>query len=228
MQLLCTPPPGGLPVPYEQMHSELPSLRATFEAWHLGGATSGRDALDMREYCLSARMLSSASLHLLYEIASQFVDDLPVHVYSHEASYSAVETQALLPKNVLVLKTVSVDMAGRLLLWTSVGEQRLSLGQRRAVAESLGLPLRAAKHCSINPLTCNPEKEFAMLPGMVSPFLPPFRPGRLAALVLVRWPSEWEGQDKEVAISLSLRESLVLPLRCFYVILRQYATRAYI
>ncbi len=66
-----------------------------------------------------------------------------------------------------------------------------------------------------------------MLPGMVSPFLSPLRPSRLAAVVQVSWPEAWEDQDKAVGVSLSLFESLILPLRCFRAILRQYAKRAY-
>src|SRR2546423_2514135 len=40
-----------------------------------------------------------------------------------------------------------------------------------AYSTLLGLPRRAAKECSINPVTCCSEKEFAMLAGMVSPLL---------------------------------------------------------
>jgi hypothetical protein len=72
-----------------------------------------------------------------------------------------------------------------------------------------------------------PEEEFGMLPGMVSPFLPPFHPSRLAAVVHVAWPADWEEQGKEVGVSLSLFESLILPLHCFRTILRQYAAQAY-
>lgn len=102
-----------------------------------------------------------------------------------------------------------------------------TLEQRRSVAEALGLPRRAAKQCSTNPATCRPEEEFGMLSGMVSPFLPPFHPSRLAAVVHVAWPAAWEVQGKVVGVSLSLFESLILPLHCFGTILRQYAARAY-
>ena len=66
-----------------------------------------------------------------------------------------------------------------------------------------------------------------MLPGMVSPFLRPMRATRLAALVVLPWPRCWEAQMREVAISLSLWESLVLPLSCLRPLLRSYAARAY-
>ena len=105
---------------------------------------------------------------------------------------SAWETQSVLPPHVLVQKTVSLEMAGCLLLWTNVGEQEQTLEQRRMVAEALGLPRRAAKQCSTNPATCKPEQEFAMFPGMVSPFLSPLHPTRLAAVVQIPWSADWE------------------------------------
>jgi hypothetical protein len=66
-----------------------------------------------------------------------------------------------------------------------------------------------------------------MLPGMVSPFLRPQRPTRLTALALLPWPSHWEEQGYEVAISLSLWESFVLPLRSLKAVLYSYASQAY-
>ena len=127
----------------------------------------------------------------------------------------------------LVQKTVWVEMAGRLLLWTGIGDYQHTLDQRRVVASALGLPRQAARQCSTNPATCRPEEEFAMLPGMVSPFLPPLRPTRLVSVVQVPWPAVWEEQGKAVGVSLSLFESLILPLSCFRAVVLQYAARAY-
>jgi len=66
-----------------------------------------------------------------------------------------------------------------------------------------------------------------MQPGMVSPFLHPERAAHLSALVLLPWRELWEAQEREVAISLSLWESLALPVRCLRPLLRRYARRAY-
>jgi len=126
-----------------------------------------------------------------------------------------------------VQKTVTVDMAGKLLLCTYVGDQKLERTHLRAVAEALALPRRAAKHCSINPSTCDPVEEYGMLPGMVSPFVSPLRKTRVAAVVLLPWPRRWEEKGREVAVSLSLWESLLLPLHCLKDIVRGYARRAY-
>ena len=227
MQLLDMPSARDHLTSLERLYHRLPPLQDIFVRWQLAGASSPSDALKLREQVLGAASLSSASLRLLYDLASPYVEDLPERIYWHAPTHSAAETQAVLPPQVLVQKTVSVEMADRLLLWMSVGEQAHTLEQRRAVAQVLGLPRRAAKRCSTNPATCRPEEEFAMFPGMVSPFLPPFHPSRLAAVVHVPWPSDWEEQGKAVGVSLSLFESLILPLHCFGTILHQYAARAY-
>jgi hypothetical protein len=209
------------------MHRRLLPVQDTFASWQRAGGSAGSHELVLREQLLGSATLSSASLRLLYDISSQFVDDLPQRICWHAPTLSASETQAVLPPQVLVQKTVSVEMAGHLLLWTGVGDYEHTLHQRRAVASALGLPRLAARQCSTNPATCRPEVEFAMLPGMVSPFLPPLRPTRLVSVVQVPWPAAWEEQGKAVGISLSLFESLMLPLSCFRAVVLPYAARAY-
>ncbi len=66
-----------------------------------------------------------------------------------------------------------------------------------------------------------------MLPGMVSPFFSPLRKTRVAAVVLLPWPRWWEEKGREVAVSLSLWESLLLPLHCLKDSVCGYARRAY-
>jgi hypothetical protein len=227
MQLLCTPPARDRLAHLEQVHRSLPPVRDIFAKWQHAGASARSEALAQRERLLGPATLSSASLSLLYDISSQYVGDLPGRICWHAPTLSASETQVVLPPQVLVQKTVSVEMAGRLLLWTGVGEQEHTLEQRRVVASVLGLPRRAAKQCSTNPATCRSEQEFAMLPGMVSPFLPPHHPTRLAAVVQAPWSADWDDLGYAVGVSLSLFESLLLPLHCFRAVLRQYAARAY-
>ena len=209
------------------MHRRLLPVQDTFAGWQRDGGSALSQALVLRERLLGPATLTSASLRLLYDISSQFVDDLPERICWHAPTLSASETQAVLPPQVLVQKTVSVEMAGQLSLWTGIGDYEHTLDQRRAVASALGLPLRAARQCSTNPATCRPEQEFAMLPGMVSPFLPPLRPTRLVSVVQVPWPAVWEEQGKAVGVSLSLFESLILPLSCFRAVVLQYAAQAY-
>lgn len=107
----------------EHLHRRLPPLQDIFARWQNTGMSSLPDALTQRELVLGVATLSGASLRLLYHLASPYVKDLPERIYWHAPTHSAAETQAVLPSQVLVQKTVSVEMAGRLLLWTSVGEQ---------------------------------------------------------------------------------------------------------
>jgi hypothetical protein len=228
-------------LPVEQRLSRLFPLQHTFAAWHTVGVAEAVHFLELREAALGAATLSSASLRLLYEIASQHIQALhtsgqvsawharPVHerIVFHAASHSAAQTQAVLPPGVLVQKTVTVEIAGKLLLCTCVGDRKLERKHLRAVADALALPRRAVKHWSINPSTCDPVVECGMLPGMVSPFVSPLRKTRVAAVVLQPWPRWWEEHEREVAVSLSLWESLLLPLRCLRDIVCCFARRAY-
>ncbi len=228
MQPLCTPTTASDQLAHlERVHRFLLPLQDILARWQHAGASASSEALALRERLLGSATLSGASLRLLYDIASQYVDNLPGRLCWHTPTLSAWETQSVLPPQVMVQKTVSVEMAGHLLLWTGVGEQEQTLQQRRVVASALGLPRKAAKQCSTNPGACRPEQEFAMLPGMVSPFLPPLHPTRLAAVVQTPWSVDWEDWGYAVGVSLSLFESLILPLCCFRAILRQYAACAY-
>ncbi len=228
-------------LPVEQRLSRLFPLQHTFAAWHNAGSTEAVQFLELREAVLGAATLSCASLRLLYEIASQHIQALhtsgqvsawhtrPVHerIALHAASHSAAQTQAVLPPGVLVQKTVTVEIAGKLLLCTCVGDRKLERRHLRAMSHALALPRRAVKQCSINPSTCDPVVEYGMLPGMVSPFVSPLWKTRVAAVVLLPWPRWWEEQEQEVAVSLSLWESLLLPLRGLKDIVCSYARRGF-
>jgi hypothetical protein len=103
----------------------------------------------------------------------------------------------------------------------------LTRRQLRARATTLALPTCAVKRRTITPAACNPGETFATEPGLISPFLPPSRDAGVTALVVLPWPDRWEAQEREVAISLSLWESLLLPLRCLRQLLQLYARQAY-
>jgi len=229
----------------EEVLYDLLPLEGVFLHWHTHGVTATTSGmislLARRKQLLGPTTLSGASIQLLYECATDILhrqivqephspwDSRPLHarLLRHGPSLSAAETQALLPPGVLVQKTVSMKLADTLLLCTGVGPQRVTRQQLRAIAAALALPRRAVKQCTVNSLTSNPIETFAMQPGMVSPFLHPSLHTGLGALVLLPWPEWWEAQGREVAISLSLWESLVLPLRCLRQLIRNYARRAY-
>ena len=231
----------------EEVLYDLPPLEGVFLHWHTHGVTATtagmHSLLARRKQLLGPTTLSGASIQLLYECATDSLRRLslpwqdlhcpwesrPQHarLLRHGQTLSAAETQALLPPGVLVHKTVSMTLAKTLLLCTGVGPQRVTRQQLRALSAALALPRRAVKQCTVNPVTCNPVETFAMQPGMVSPFVHPAHHTGLGALVLLPWPERWEAREREVAISLSLWESLVLPLRCLRHLIRSYARRAY-
>jgi hypothetical protein len=231
----------------EEVLYDLPPLEGVFLHWHMYGVTATTagmsSLLARRKQLLGPTTLSGASIQLLYECATDSLrrlslpgqdqhaswDSRPLHarLLRSGPSLSAAKMQALLPPGVRVHKTASMTMAETLLLCTGVGPQRLTRQHLRAIAATLVLPRLTTKQCIINPVTSNPVETFAMQPGMVSPFLHPSHHTGLGALVLLPWPEQSEAQAQEVAISLSLWESLVLPLRCLRQLIRSYAKRAY-
>jgi hypothetical protein len=200
------------------------SIQDIFAAWDCFGVNSSLPLLMQREHLLGTATLPGASLVLIYCIASQFVDDLSERIWVHQATLSARETQAVLPPGTLVQKTVTVVLGGKLLLWTAFGESRQTLQQRQAVAAALGISKQSARHATINPPSCCSEEVFGMARGMVSPFLPPLRRTGLSAVIQESWP---HCQDQNVAVSLSLYESLILPASKLRQLLRCYVTWAY-
>ncbi len=228
----------------EEVLYDLPPLEGVFLHWHLHGVTATTPGITSllyrREQMLGTATLSGASIRLLYECATDCLGRLPAPVYSpwdsrplharllrHGPSQRAAETQALLPPGVLVQKTISVSLSERPVLCTGVGTGSLTRWQLRDMAAALALPFRTLKRCTINSSTYTSVEALAMQPGMVSPFLHPERAAHLSALVLLPWRELWEAQEREVALSLSLWESLVLPVRCLRPLLRRYARRAY-
>jgi hypothetical protein len=230
----------------EEVLYDLPPLEGVFLHWHIYGVTSTTPGvtslLSRRRHLLGAATLSAASIQLLAACATDALrrfqrqqqavsswESRPLHarVVRHGPSLSAVETQALLPPGVLVQKTVTVALADTLLLCTGMGTQTLKRWQLQAVADALTLSRRSMKACRINAEACGSVEAFAMQPGMVSPFLHPRSRTELAALVLLPGPRREEELAQEVAVSLSLWESLLLPTACLRPVIRRYAARAY-
>jgi len=228
----------------EEVLYDLPPLEGVFLHWHTHGVTATTagmsSLLARRKQMLGPTTLSGASIQLLYECATHSLRRLslpgqdphsrrPLHarLLRHGPTLSAAKTQTLLPPGMLVHKTVSMTLAEISLFCTGVGPQRLTRQQLHTIAAALEMPRRAAKQCTINPVTSDPVETFSMQPGMVSPFLHPSHHTDLGVLVLLPLPEQSEAQEQEVAISLSLWESLVLPLRCLRRLIRNYAKRAH-
>ena len=228
----------------EEVLYDLPPLEGVFLHWHTHGVTATTagmsSLLARRKQLLGPTTLSGASIQLLYECATHSLRRLslpgqdphsrrPLHarLLRHGPTLSAAKTQVLLPPGMLVHKTVSISVGETSLLCTGVGPQRLTRQQLYAIAVAMALPRWTANQCIINPVTSNPVETFTTQPGLISPFLHPSHQTGLGALVLLPWPEQSEAQAREVAISLSLWESLVLPLRCLRHLIRTYARRAY-
>src|SRR5207248_456008 len=138
--------------------------------------------------------------------------DIADHLFGpHPTTLRAQEKQALLPRGVHVQKTVSLLLGGRLLLVTSIGDRQFKRAERFALAAHLGLSRKASHRATLNPPSCIAERDFGLLRGMVSPFLPPGFGIGLHAVVQLSWPQEWEDDGQYVAISLSPCESLLIP-----------------
>jgi hypothetical protein len=229
----------------EEVLYDLPPLEGVLLHWQTHGAaalTPGIVSLfSRRKYLLGPATLPGTSIQLLAtcvekclpreakeaEISTWEARPLHTRLVRHRHSHSAAQTQAILPPGVLVQKTVTLALDELLVLCTGVGTWHLSRQDLHAIAKALGLPNRKGKHATINPVSFQTVEEFGILPGMVSPFLRPGRATRLAALVVLSWPRCWEAHGCEVALSLSLWESLVLPLGCLRSLLRSFAERAY-
>jgi hypothetical protein len=229
----------------EEVLYDLPPLEGVLLHWQMHGAaalTPGIVSLfSQRKHLLGPATLPGTSIQLLAtcvveclpyrteEAETSTWEARPLHtrLVRHRNSHSAAQTQALLPPGVLVQKTVTLALGELLVLCTGVGTWHLSRQDLHTIAKALGLPNRKGKHATINPASFQTVEEFGILPGMVSPFLRPGRATRLAALVVLPWPRCWEAQRREVALSLSLWESLVLPLGCLRSLLRSYACQAY-
>ena len=238
---------SSLPTPslLEEILYDLPPLEGVLLHWQRHGTTALtpgiRSLFSRREQLLGPATLPGASIQLLATCASTSLERLPedelstvwerrplhARLVRHRPSLSASETQELLPPGVLVQKTVTLALGESLVFCTGAGTQSLSRKAQHAIAKALGLSHRRSRHATINPESCETIKAFGMLPGMVSPFLRPERATRLTALLLLPWPTRWDIQLREVAISLSLWESLVLPLGCLRPLLRSYAACAY-
>src|SRR6266700_7001423 len=172
----------------EEVLYDLPPLEGVFLHWHTHGVTATTTGISSllarRKQLLGPTTLSGASIQLLYACVTDSLRRLslpgqdlhcpwesrPLHarLLRHGPSLSAADTQALLPPGVLVHKTISMTLAETLLLCTSVGPQRLTRQQLHTIAAALEKPRRAAKQCTINPVTSNPVETFTTQPGLIS------------------------------------------------------------
>ncbi len=212
---------------YQEIERRIALLAPLGEILRQTSSAARSAGLSERESALSVATLCPDSLLLLAQLFREEGLEMADHLFGpHAATLHACDKQALLPRGVQVLKTVSLLLGERLLLVSRIGDQVLSRAQRRAIAAALGLSRKATRQATLNPLGLVAERELGLLRGMVSPFLPAGYGTNLYAVVQLPWPAAWEDAGQCVAISLSPCESLLVPLRCYRRILRRYVRQS--
>ncbi|CAN7662774.1 hypothetical protein LJR230_005017 [Trinickia sp. LjRoot230] len=185
-------------------------------------------SFDRRRHANGMRLdevtLPHESVTLLCDICTAYGTD-PIF-RAHSPSLTAAEKSRIVAP-ARVQKTVTVRFDDVAVLCTALGDPLLARPMLRALASRLGLPRSAAKKLHINPREIDPLACFEMAPGMVSPFLRPGRSTPIRAVALVESEDACEAERGFVAVSLSLRWSLLIAASHFSAILREYAARAY-
>ncbi|MHB8596757.1 MAG: hypothetical protein ACYDER_08100 [Ktedonobacteraceae bacterium] len=199
----------------------------TIVAAHPFGTDSFRHSLIARETTLGSATMPHESLLLLCSLLQPHVSDIAAHLVWHHATMSARETQAVLPSDVTVLKTVTLRLRDRLILVTGVGDFHLHREALRTLVKRLSLPLGVVKHATINPKDVDPADSYGLCEGMVSPFFPARCSSLLAALAFLHCDAMTGSTDSTVAISLSRFESLLIPQALFPTLLKLYASQTY-
>lgn len=183
-----------------------------------------RERLDRRETDMGAGTMAAEAIELLMRVAGEHgIRDLAVRIHHHEPTYSASAKQFHLPKGVLVQKTLSLKCGNAYQLATGVGPWHISRQIRRSFVARDVLPSSANNSFTINPASFDVASELLLAPGMVSPFLKPRLVSRLERVVILE-PVDLD--DAQFAVSLSLLESLVLPVRHFVGIVSDYLSAA--
>lgn len=167
--------------------------------------------------------LPTRTVRQLTALCEEF--DIPTKIVTHAPTFSAAETQAVLPEDCLVQKTITDRVDGKLLLWTGVGDYRLTRALHKAANARLGLA--AGRDHTLNPRDIDAFAFYGMQPGMVSPFLMKgTRAVRELSAVFVLESFEYDAA-RPVAISLSLTESMIVSLEYLRTLLREYADAVY-
>ncbi|GAC1359604.1 MAG: hypothetical protein NVSMB38_43360 [Ktedonobacteraceae bacterium] len=188
--------------------------------------------LRQRERRLGVGTISAKGMQILHDQLT--TKDIPWSVFQHRPSLTAREKQAILVEHEgapLVNKTVTALLGSRILvLITGVGDFQLERRQLHHLGKQLGLSSKERKWVTLNPPWFHPEEQLQLLTGMVSPFFlvegNKISPG-VQALALLSCSEEGQANEKLVALSLSLHESLLIPKWSFQPLVHGYAQQAY-
>jgi hypothetical protein len=174
-------------------------------------------------------VLSPEHVGLLLSVAWQHLPRPHLTFLQHSPlTHTALDKQRVLPEGIVVQKTISVEVrtktAIHLALVTGAGDFSLTAPVKRTIMQILA---GKSARFTINPEDYPAEILSGLPDGMVSPFLPPdsHRRSPLEAIFLL--PPRTTATQKEVAISLALSSSLILPLDRLDDIICCYARLAY-
>jgi hypothetical protein len=173
-----------------------------------------------------APMMAPHHLQTLQEIVRSCLPYGAEMTFAHHAlTLSALDKQALLPPHWYVQKTLTVAVQKRVFLVSGVGDFRLSREHLRALATALALP-KQQQAFTINPPWAPAEQVSGLALGMVSPFIPPGHIADPPITAVVLLPA-LVSPSAQVAISLSLEQSLLVPASSLNAIVEAYANAIY-
>lgn len=198
--------------------STLPRLEEVFSAY---GTADWVGQLHRRGRCLGKGSLSGTVIHELCTIAEELgVTGLTHRALTHSPSFSAASKQQVLPSAVNVQKTISMQIGDNYTLCTGVGDWNVDRNLKKFIAKHVALSSSAAHNIIINPPTIDPIRHLGVWPGMVSPFLDATLPSNLRTLIILQ-PSAMV-LEQDFGVSISLYESLILPVRYFTAIVSNF------
>ncbi len=180
--------------------------------------------LQNRENAMGYSTLSANSISWLLNILKSYgLKDIHPQIISHNPSFSAQDKQKIL-KNSIVQKTLTIKLADKLILCSGLGDFRLTKDSLIEMGHALGISKKKSKESIINPDYFLPEKELGLERGMVSTFLPPHKEYSISAIFVL---TAEHITKADIAISLSLYESMIISSSFFKDILNDYAKFAY-
>ncbi|HEU5377453.1 MAG TPA: hypothetical protein VFV38_18685 [Ktedonobacteraceae bacterium] len=180
-----------------------------------------------QERSASPAMQGSHLGHLL-ALARLHTPLAPLSICHHGERVAARDKQRLLPPSVHVQKSVTLLLSQQLVLVSGIGDFRLERWHVRAIARLLSLSASEARTVLINPPWLSAEITSGLAEGMVSPFFPPdFAQALPFSAVMLLPPPVWLTENDQVAISLSLRRSLLFPAGQLPNLVAAYGLRSY-
>lgn len=197
---------------------DLPKIEDVFIGY---GTADWIQQLRQRKAHLGEGAVSDAVICELCAIAEKLgVTGIAKRVLTHAPSFSAAEKQRILPITVHVQKTISMKIGNEYVLCTGVGDWAVDKSIKKFIAKQLALPSSAARNVIINPPTIDPAVHLGIWPGMVSPFLDVVLPHNLKSIIVIQPPDRI--MDDDFSISLSLYESLILPVLHFTTVVHDF------